>query len=279
MNKKTIRNAVVLTLAAIILVTGSVLTTMAYLLSSAKVSNVFTIGNVAIEMFESPVTPEGEYVDGFNPETQRKTADTNSYRLVPGSTYTKDPTIYIKQGSEPSLLFAKIKNQITNLEVDPADETTMTMREQMEKNGWIRIGQGKKNGDWIYLFTGSKTPIEKNITSIDYFNNLVKVVPYAIEEVEVDLFENFTLSDNCNLHEDYSQAPSFEVTITAYAIQDTNFKSGENEFLSLEEILNAWNEIPAHNSNEVGNEFDIDTMKDFLEAHYVVAPAAAEAQN
>ena len=278
MNKKTIRNAVVLTLAAIILVTGSVLTTMAYLLSSAKVSNVFTIGNVAIEMFESPVTPEGEYADGFNPETQRKTADTNSYRLVPGSTYIKDPTIYINQGSEPSLLFAKIKNQITNLEVDPADETTMTMREQMEANGWIRIGEGK-NGDWIYLFTGSKTPIEKNITSIDYFNNLVKVVPYAIEEVEVDLFENFTLSDNCNLHEDYSQAPSFEVTITAYAIQDTNFKSGENEFLSLEEILNAWNEIPAHNSNEVGNEFDIDTMKDFLEAHYVVAPAAAEAQN
>ena len=277
MNKKTIRNAVVLTLAAIILVTGSVLTTMAYLLSSAKVSNVFTIGNVKIEMFESPVTPEGEYVDGFE-EGDRKTADTNSYRLVPGSTYTKDPTIYIKQGSEPSLLFAKIKNQITNLEVDPADPDTMTMREQMEKNGWIRIGKGQQ-GDWIYLFTGSDTPIEKNITSIDYFNNLVKVVPYATEEVAVDLFQNFTLSDNCNLHEDYSQAPSFEVTITAYAIQDTNFKSGENEFLSLEEILNAWNEIPAHNANEVGNEFDIDTMEEFLKAHYVVAPAAAEARN
>ena len=173
MNKKTIRNAVVLTLAAIILVTGSVLTTMAYLLSSAKVSNVFTIGNVQIEMFESPVTAEGKYVDGFK-EGDRKTADTNSYRLVPGTTYIKDPTIYIKQGSEPSLLFAKIKNQITNLEVDPADATTMTMREQMEENGWIRIGKGK-NGDWIYLFTGTKAPISNDITEdnyIDYFKNL-----------------------------------------------------------------------------------------------------------
>ena len=279
MNKKTIRNAVVLTLAAIILVTGSVLTTMAYLLSSAKVSNVFTIGNVAIEMFESPVTPDGKYntANGLKPE--RKTADTNSYRLVPGTTYIKDPTIYIKQGSEPSLLFAKIKNQITNLEVDPADETTMTMREQMEANGWIRIGKGQQ-GDWIYLFTGSDTPIEKDITSIDYFNNLVKVVPYATKEVEVDLFRTFTLSDNCNLHEDYSQAPSFEVTITAYAIQDTNFKSGENEFLSLEDILKAWNEIPAHNANEAGNAFnDVKVIEDFLKDNYVIAPAAAEAQN
>lgn len=280
MNKKTIRNAVVLTLAAIILVTGSVLTTMAYLLSSAKVSNVFTIGNVKIEMFESPVTPDGKYntANGLKPE--RKTADTNSYRLVPGTTYIKDPTIYIKQGSEPSLLFAKIKNQITNLEVDPADATTMTMREQMEENGWIRIGKGQQ-GDWIYLYTGTKAPISKDITEdnyIDYFNNLVKVVPYATEEKAIDLFQNFTLSDNCNLHEDYSQAPSFEVTITAYAIQDTNFKTGENEFLSLEDILKAWNEIPAHNANEAGNEFDLETMEEFLKANYITTPAA-EAQN
>ena len=272
MNKKTIRNAVVLTLAAIILVTGSVLTTMAYLLSSAKVSNVFTIGNVAIEMFESPVTPEGEYADGFNPETQRKTADTNSYRLVPGSTYIKDPTIYINQGSEPSLLFAKIKNQITNLEVDPADATTMTMREQMEANGWIRIGEGK-NGDWIYLFTGTQTAISKDITEENYenyFNNLVKVIPYADTEKKVNLFNNFTLSDNCNEHPDFKQAPSFEVTITAYAIQDTKFETGEGNFLSLQDIVDAWYEVTTHNANETGNDFDLDTMKLFLREHYVV---------
>ncbi len=86
MNKKLIRNIIVLTLAAVVLVTTTVFTTVAYLLSTAKVSNVFTVGNVSIEMYESPVTSDGEYVDGFNPLTDRKNADTNSYHILLGET-------------------------------------------------------------------------------------------------------------------------------------------------------------------------------------------------
>lgn len=259
MNKKTIRNILVLTLAAVVLVTASVFTTMAYLLSSAKVSNVFSVGNVAITMYETKVDKHGNAL-----ETGVKTAEANAYELIPGRTYKKDPTIYIQSGSQPSLLFAKIKNQISPLEVDPVTGPKDTMREQMEKNGWIRIGVGK-NGDWIYVFTGSKEPISDKI---DDFNSIVKVVPATTEETPVDLFNEFTLDTNCNEKPEFSQAGSFEVTITAYAIQDTFFKTDADSYLTVAEIADAWKHVTEHNINESGNAFTEQDMLDFLAEHY-----------
>lgn len=265
MNKKLVRNVLVLTLAAVVLVTATVFTTMAYLLSSAKVSNVFTVGNVAIEMFETKVDKQGVPLVPIDPENPvKKTADSNSYELIPGRSYTKDPTIYIQSGSQPSLLFAKIKNQISPLEVDPVTGPKDTMREQMEKNGWMRIGVGK-NGDWIYVFTGSKTPIADRI---DDFNSVVKVVPATTKETSVDLFNEFTLDANCNDKPEFSQAGSFEVTITAYAIQDTFFKTDSNSYLTVAEIANAWKHVTEHNINEAGNAFTEEVMLAFLAEHY-----------
>lgn len=242
MNKKLVRNVLVLTLAAVVLVTATVFTTMAYLLSSAKVSNVFTVGNVAISMYETKVDKYGVPLNNNG----IKDADSNSYELLPGHTYTKDPTIYIQGGSQSSIIFAKIKNQISTLEVDPVTGPKDTMREQMEGKGWIRVGK-TDDGHWIYVYTGSSDPI----TLGGNIEEKVKPVAGSSSDKSIDLFHEFTLSTDCDKHPDYAQASSYEVTITAYAIQDTNFGGSENNgYLTPKQIAEAWNIIVANNQNE-----------------------------
>lgn len=116
---KTKSKALLLTLCAVLLIAASVLGTMAYLTSSAEVKNTFTIGKVEIKLDETDVT---------NPTGPRVTA--NSYKLMPGTTYTKDPTVTVKAGSEESYVRMKVTfnnaKAIIALCTDPefADEVT-----------------------------------------------------------------------------------------------------------------------------------------------------------
>ena len=94
---KTKSKALLLTLCAVLLVAASVLGTMAYLTSTDTVTNTFTVGKVEIKLDETDVT---------NPTGPRVTA--NSYKLMPGTTYTKDPTVTVKAGSEESYVRMKV---------------------------------------------------------------------------------------------------------------------------------------------------------------------------
>lgn len=116
---KTKSKALLLTLCAVLLVAASVLGTMAYLTSTDTVTNTFTVGKVEIKLDETDVT---------NPTGARVTA--NSYKLMPGNTYTKDPTVTVKAGSEESYVRMKVTfnnaKAIIALCTDPefADEVT-----------------------------------------------------------------------------------------------------------------------------------------------------------
>ena len=99
---KTKSKALLLTLCAVLLVAASVLGTMAYLTSTAKVENTFTIGKVEIKLDEAKVTADGIPVEGA------ARVQANSYKLMPGNTYTKDPTVTVKAGSEASYVRMKV---------------------------------------------------------------------------------------------------------------------------------------------------------------------------
>lgn len=94
---KTKSKALLLTLCAVLLVAASVLGTMAYLTSTDTVTNTFTVGKVEIKLDETDVT---------NPNGPRVKA--NSYKLMPGTTYTKDPTVTVLKGSEESYVRMKV---------------------------------------------------------------------------------------------------------------------------------------------------------------------------
>lgn len=99
---KTKSKALLLTLCAVLLIAASVLGTMAYLTSTAKVENTFTIGKVEIKLDEAKATADGIPVEGA------ARVQANSYKLMPGNTYTKDPTVTVKAGSEASYVRMKV---------------------------------------------------------------------------------------------------------------------------------------------------------------------------
>lgn len=121
---KTKSKALLLTLCAVLLVAASVMGTMAYLTSTDKVENTFTVGNVKITLDEAKVNTDG------TPAAPAERVKANEYKLLPGHTYTKDPTVTVIKGSESSYIRMKVTfnnaAQIIAMCTDPdfADEIT-----------------------------------------------------------------------------------------------------------------------------------------------------------
>ena len=83
-------------LALVLVIAMSVAGTYAYLTSQDTVTNTFTVGNVAIKLDEAKVDANGVAV------TPAERVKANSYKLLPGHTYAKDPTVTVLKGSESS---------------------------------------------------------------------------------------------------------------------------------------------------------------------------------
>lgn len=108
MKMKTKRKALLLSLCAVLLVVASVMGTMAYLTSTTgEVKNTFTVGKVAITLDETKVDENGVPVPSTDDKPVARTTE-NSYKLIPGSTYTKDPTIHVDAASEACFIRAKV---------------------------------------------------------------------------------------------------------------------------------------------------------------------------
>ena len=119
--KKKILVACLCVALAVLTIAG---TTLAYLTSTAKVTNTFTVGNVSIKLDEAKVTELGAPVEGA------ARVGENSYKLLPGRTYTKDPTVTVKSGSEESYVRLKVTfnnaSEIIALCTDPEFEGEVT---------------------------------------------------------------------------------------------------------------------------------------------------------
>ena len=85
-----------------LLVVASVFGTVAYMTSKDQVKNTFTVGKVAINLDEAKVTEDGKPVEGADRVKE------NSYKLIPGLTYTKDPMVTVLDGSEASYVRMKV---------------------------------------------------------------------------------------------------------------------------------------------------------------------------
>lgn len=112
------------------IVTGS---TIAYMTSTTRpVTNTFTYGTVSITLDEGEVGDNGLFIDNG---ASRVIA--NSYKVVPGNSYDKDPTVHVGENSDSCYIFVNVINGFTNYEanVDGKD----TVAEQMEDNGWINL--------------------------------------------------------------------------------------------------------------------------------------------
>lgn len=107
MKAKTKTKALLMSLCAVLLVAASVLGTMAYLTDSEEVNNTFTVGNVAIKLDEAKVDDMGNLVKNQD-GTLADRVTQNAYKLLPGHTYVKDPTVTVLEPSVASYVRMKV---------------------------------------------------------------------------------------------------------------------------------------------------------------------------
>lgn len=191
MKKKT--KALMLVLCAVLLVTASVLGTMAYLTSTEKVVNTFTVGKVAITLDEAQVKEDG------TPVADAARVKENAYHLLPGHTYTKDPTVHVQANSEDSFIFVKVENGIEKYEGSP------TIAKQIADYGWQPL---------------------KDDNNVDVKNIYYKTYTKSAEITNLPVFGNFTIADNANAADSWNNfSAETKVTVTAYAVQQDGFAS------------------------------------------------------
>lgn len=211
-NKKVIV-ALVALVAAVAIAVSSALLTIAYLTSSAAVSNVFTIGNVGITMTETKVDAEGKKL------TSGEQVDTNTYQLIPGKTYDKDPRITVNPGSVGSYLFVLVRNDIEKIEdgnVPASGETgtpPATIAQQLEANGWQKYTNASTG--WVYIYVGVNNVPDGDAEATTA--STATALPVAAGTYQ--LFEKFSIDPNA----DIAPYGAAKITLTAVAIQDDGF--------------------------------------------------------
>lgn len=212
--------AIVAIVAAAAIAVSSALLTIAYLTSSAAVSNVFTIGNVYITMTETKVDADGKKFESG------EQVDTNTYHLIPGKTYDKDPTITVNAGSVDSYLFVLVRNDIEGI----ADPAKKSIAEQMAANGWAKYT--KASTGWVYVYVGTNNVPTGDATALSSTLNVNTVNFPNIKSDTVTkytLFKTFSIAPDAKV-EAYGAA---KITLTAVAIQKEGFANVDTAWAAV----------------------------------------------
>lgn len=173
--KKKLLTVVGLVLCAVLLVAGSIFGTFAYLTDSKTVTNTFTVGSVNITLDEAKVTEYG-VVDG----TSRVTS--NTYKLIPGHKYAKDPTIHVADDSEDCWVFVKIDNGLGAYASLNIDSNKWTKIENTNVYYYNTVAKAKESCVAFTEFVVSGTA---NVGT--YKDAKIEVTAYA---VQADGFDN-----------------------------------------------------------------------------------------
>lgn len=207
-NTRKLKKAALLLCSAVLLVCISIGATVAYLTSTDKVTNTFTVGNVKITLDEAKVDANGAKVkDEEGNDVARVQA--NSYKLMPGHTYTKDPMIHVDAASENCWLFVKVENGIAAIE-----DANKTIAAQMTANGWTLVE--------------NTTNIYKYKETVSGGANIPVFGEFAISNAVIGGMKPITTDgagDDGKLYlDEYKNA---KIVITAYAIQADGFTTPE----------------------------------------------------
>lgn len=209
--KKTMKKIVALGSGAVLLVSASVMGTMAYLTSQDAVTNTFTVGNVAITLDEAQVDANGVYVNGHDTRVKE-----NSYKLMPGHTYQKDPTVTVKAGSEESYVrmlvtvsdIGALKNAFPEKKYAEYYANDVFLLQQLV-GGWDSTNWTVASvNDNVYEFRYKETVSALNGEDV----------------VLDDLFETITIPGTVT-NSELAELNNVQISVVAHAIQKDGFGS------------------------------------------------------
>lgn len=203
---KNMKRILVTMVAAVLLMAVTVAGTLAYLTAQTNtVKNTFATGNVSFDEDMNNGLDEGDVWEAgeTTPDGDAPTADElgqhkgddyprvteNNYKLVPSKTYDKDPTVYIKAGSEPCYVFVEVVNGMKPYLVEENIENQM-------KAKWTNIAG----------------------TNIWYYNEVVDALNIEEDNIPLVVFKTITLRGDLD-ETQLALAATQTIEIKAYAVQ------------------------------------------------------------
>ena len=204
---KTARKVLILALCAVLLVSISVMGTMAYLTSKDSVTNTFTVGKVAIKLDEAKANADGTLVQGAG------RVDANSYKLLPGQTYNKDPMVTVLKDSEKSY----IRMTVTVSKAEELDAIFAPAGANL-----LSIFNGYDGATWLYK---GDTDNADNTRTYEFWYKEAVAAPDA--DVALDaLFDSITVPGSIT-NAQLATIEGMTITVNAYAIQADGFGTAD----------------------------------------------------
>ena len=191
-------------LALVLVIAMSVAGTYAYLTSADQVVNTFTVGDVQIKLDEAKANADGSLVANAD------RVKANSYKLLPGHTYNKDPMVTVLKGSESS--YVKMTVTFSNAaELDaifaPNGADMTSIFNGYDSTNWIYKGNTENTGD--------------NTRTYEFWYKEAVAAPTA--DVALDaLFDSITVPGTIN-NDQLATIKGMTITVNAYAIQADGF--------------------------------------------------------
>ena len=195
-------------LALVLVVAMSVAGTYAYLTSADKVVNTFTVGDVQIKLDEAKANPDGSLAAG----DERVKA--NSYKLLPGHKYNKDPMVTVLEGSESSY----VKMTVTFSKAAELDAI-------FAPNGanLLSIFKGYDSTNWE-LKNVTKDTVA-NTRTYEFWYKETVAAPNG--DVALDaLFDSITVPGTIT-NAQLATIEGMTITVNAYAIQADGFSTAD----------------------------------------------------
>lgn len=148
------------------------------------VTNTFTVGNIDIIL-----------VENSGPQ----------YKMIPGSTLEKNPTVHVEAGSEPCYLFVKVE----------------------ETGGDVTVGETTYNFDAFVTYAIAQGWTElPSVPGVYYRSNAVSPNAYSVlAGDQVTIKDTVTKQMMDELEKDSTKQP--KLTFTAYAVQLDNIPNAQ----------------------------------------------------
>lgn len=203
--KKNSGLKVTATLLAIVLLIGcAVGGTIAWLMDSTnEVTNTFTVGNIKIDLTET--------VGAENKSAKDDAVSNETFKIIPGKSEKKDPTVTVEAGSEACYVFVQIQ-----------DNTTINGVKYVEwsvAEGWSPLDATNYPG--VYYRTYAETTEAK----YDVLKDNKVTYPDALTKAQLEAVDGIATGTGTETK------PS--LVFTAYAVQKAN---GDSEF----DVNQAW---------------------------------------
>ena len=195
MKKKTFIIALCLALVVAFAAGGAI----AWLTDTTEtVENTFTVGNVKLDLYEHDAADNNKEVKAL------------SFKMIPGTTAAKDPTVEVQKGSEDCYVFVKIT----------------------EENNTLSNSRGKFVD---YTVANTWTALD-GVPGVYYYNTTVTATDADVKlqvlvKNEVSFNENIEQSDMDAITADTTKAP--KLNFVAYAVQAEGSKEAAEAWAKI----------------------------------------------